>query len=310
MTEPLAPTAVLVSAPISFDPSDPGPPLPTVQVAPDAGLVNGQQVAVHVSGFSPGVQVIVAQCQVDPPEVIHCANSQFLDTDGSGEADADFTVRRVLASSGIGIPGTPFDCATGPGACGIYTQLFGDPVLTNFAPINFDPTVPLPSSGLTASPLDDLVDGQTVTVTGHLDAGDSLGLAVCRDDPSPSSTICDQSTARFVTPDAAGDVHVDVVVHDVLHTAAGDVDCLAAPGTCVIVLASIGPQTVARFPLSFRVVVAATPLDSVAPEESVIAHQLAFTGHNTSRLTAAGIAAVLVGIPLASIGRRRNRPSL
>src|SRR4051812_22398081 len=60
---------------ITFDPNAPPLPPPNVDVSPDSGLVDHQQVAVTASGFIPGEFVQIAQCAAT--DVEQCQNGQF-----------------------------------------------------------------------------------------------------------------------------------------------------------------------------------------------------------------------------------------
>jgi hypothetical protein len=263
------PGVVLASAPITFDPSVPPPPVPSVTVVPADDLVDGQEVDVTAGGLVAGETVAIVQCQVDSTDSTHCTNAQLLNADPAGEVHTGMAVRRIVAPTG---EGGPFDCASAPGSCAIFVHPLFDAVRTNWVPLSFDPSGSIPADSIAAAPLVDLVDGQVVTITVFSSTGGSFGSAQCRADVTPPEALgCDQSTASLWSTDPSGQARRDVAVRRVLRTPDGEYDCSLAPGRCVIVVADIDTLgEVARFPLAFRV-------DTSAPAVSVPARPR-FTG--------------------------------
>jgi hypothetical protein len=105
-------------ASISFDPALPPAPPPVVQVAPAAGLEDGQSVSVTGSGFSPGATVALLECAglaPDDTELEDCDLSGVttVEADDAGAVSTDFVVRSTIATRTDGV----IDCATADTPC-------------------------------------------------------------------------------------------------------------------------------------------------------------------------------------------------
>lgn len=110
-------TAV-IDAPLSFDPSAPLEPPPTVTVTPDTDLVDGQVVHVQVDGFLPSDWVRVALCD-GPSPFDRCFEGTVLAgdlvSDSTGHVETDVRLRAIVhpgvryAKAGSEA-GPPFDC--------------------------------------------------------------------------------------------------------------------------------------------------------------------------------------------------------
>jgi hypothetical protein len=127
------------------------------------------------------------------------------------------------------------------------------------------------------TPDTDLVDFQTVTVSGSGFAAETtLGIAMCTAVPL-SIDDCDISTSVLVQSDATGAFTTEYTVERLIETpAAGPVDCAVAP-TCILGVANIADFTQnATAPLAFdpnvppqpRLEIGLTidPLGSVTPK--------------------------------------------
>ncbi len=92
---------------------------------------------------------------------------------------------------------------------------------------------------ITVAPDTDLVDFQTVTVSGSgFPAEITLGIAMCTAGPL-SIDDCDLSTSDFAESDATGAFTTEYAVERLIETpAAGPVDCAVAPG-CILGVANI-----------------------------------------------------------------------
>lgn len=101
---------------ITFDPDAPLAGAPVVHVDPAAGLVDGQTVGVHGSGFTPFAPVVLLQCDNSGAGPGGCAlfSPEFGTADENGDVDDTFVVHGVIA-----IGGQAVDCAAAPGACAI-----------------------------------------------------------------------------------------------------------------------------------------------------------------------------------------------
>jgi Neocarzinostatin family/Family of unknown function (DUF6299) len=104
---------------------------------------------------------------------------------------------------------------------------------------------------ITVTPDTDLVDFQTVTVSGSGFAAETtLGIAMCTAVPL-SIDDCDISTSVLVQSDATGAFTTEYTVERLIETAAaGPVDCAVAPG-CILGVATLDLSQVATAPLAF-----------------------------------------------------------
>ena len=130
---------------------------------------------------------------------------------------------------------------------------------------------------ITVTPDTDLVDFQTVTVSGSgFPANTTLGIVMCTAD-SASEADCDLNTSGLILSDAAGAVATDFTVERLIETpASGEVDCGATPGTCVLIVATLDGSQVAQAPLAFdpdvppqprlEIGVSVDPVGSVTPK--------------------------------------------
>jgi hypothetical protein len=103
---------------------------------------------------------------------------------------------------------------------------------------------------LVVTPNTDLVDFQTVSVTGTgFPADSSIGLLECQTGAFDLGS-CDLSTLAFPTTDATGSYTTDFVVQRLINTSAGQVDC--APSACML-FSALDPTSVdvASAPLGF-----------------------------------------------------------
>ena len=106
---------------------------------------------------------------------------------------------------------------------------------------------------ITVTPDTDLVDFQTVTVSGSGFAAETtLGIAMCTAVPS-SIDDCDLSTSDFVESDATGAFTTEFTVERLIETpASGPVDCAVAPGACLVGVANLADFSQnATAPLAF-----------------------------------------------------------
>jgi protocatechuate 3,4-dioxygenase beta subunit len=157
----------------------------TLTVTPAVDLVDGDVVALHGTGFTPGATVFFCQAVDDgtqDPE--DCGGDiRGVQADAAGEFVADLAVRRFILPSSVG---SVVDCAQPSATCSIGSSDF---LAANrgfaFAPITFTPK---PPRTLTVTPDTDLDAGDVVTVHG-------TGFA-----PSAMVSFC--QTTNFAAPDA------------------------------------------------------------------------------------------------------------
>lgn len=225
-------------------------------VNPATDLVDGQLVSVSGQSFDPAFAVFVAsQCVA-------------ADLGNSGQGGCDSTTRVITTLGANGAVGFsmrlkriietpdlgPVDCAVDSCVVGAATieVLSSYPTTGGTDPdyvvlegataaISFDPDVPpidYDDGQIFVTPSEDLVDRQTVTVTGvDLDPHfGSFGVALCDASlvEASQSDGCDLSTSRISTVDGEGNAEVELTVRRIITTSAGgEVDC-AVPGACEI----------------------------------------------------------------------------
>lgn len=218
-----------------------------LEVDPDTDLVDRDQVFVSGFDFDPrGGFFTASQCLAEDLDVNGQDNCDpdttvFLTVNSQGNVFFFLRVKRILETNGVG----DVDCAVQTCVIGGAT-VDGTPesfvvIEGTSAPLHFDASVPPPNytdAELFVDPSTDLVDRQTVTVTGSkLDPRfSSFGTAQCDAALVQASQIdaCDLSTSRISTVDGDGNAEVDLVVRRIITTPlGGEIDC-AVPGACVI----------------------------------------------------------------------------
>ncbi len=254
----LRPTAggLALTAPITFDPSAPIPPPPTMTVTPSRDLAVRQTVSVRGAGFVPDSSVSLTQCESRLTQfgTQVCVGAVQARSDASGRIDTTVTVRKVI-STGI-LSGT--DCSTAVGTCVLRATTGGfppDTTETAQVDLGFDPTaLPPPDPPMTVTPSTDLTDGQTVTVTGSGFAPSTrIGLAMCKAGTTFSLLDCEITNPTWFTDDASGAFTHTYAVRAHLTTGHGAVDCSAAPSTCVLAAVNLNDYSEsARTPVTFR----------------------------------------------------------
>jgi hypothetical protein len=218
-----------VSATLGFDPAGPLRPPPVVHATPDAGLIDGQVVAVDGTGFrSNQGYVEVRQCVAGATQASQChsgGSDSYGPVDPAGVFHSTKRVRALLATDG----GPVVDCRTASDACELQVGLFSPSPDTVVASIAFDPDAPaLPPASIAVDPDTDLIDGQTVVVsgTGFL-ANSPVGISQCA--IGPATGTCYGRTSTLT--DAAGQLEVTLDVRtrlwggEVVDCRDADVDC-------------------------------------------------------------------------------------
>ena len=232
-------------APLTFDPNAPLPPPPTLLAGPLTNLHEGDSVALFGRGFVPNDQVAVVQCS--QPSVQTCQVLQYLPADASGGFITLVQVHRLLATPPFGAT----DCADAPDTCQLRAVSISDYDFEAHVFLDFDPSGPLPAVQTTVTPDTDLLNFQSVTVSGSgFSPNAGVQIVQCTSDAT-SNADCTQGS-DFAPTSATGTFTKAVTVRRVLHLEGGDVDCADAPGRCSLVSTSFGPTTlVATSPLDF-----------------------------------------------------------
>jgi hypothetical protein len=226
--------------PLAFDAAVPPPPPPTLAVAPAAGLADGQTATVTGTGFTPGTEVYVAQCQAEGARFARCSRLAGVGlVDPSGALQGSVRVRRE-----IGYDEDEVDCATVAGGCTLETGFGYDGTRHSAVPISFDPAAPpAPGPTLQVSPATGLADGEEVSVTASgFSPGATVAVLGCTSLSADDLDLehCDLSGPVIVEADVAGAVSTTYAVRSTIATAAdGVTDCAAAGGSCSLAVISL-----------------------------------------------------------------------
>lgn len=214
------------------------PATPAITVTPSTMLLDRQLVTVSGTGFPAGATVYIVQCLTGQGvDGCNLGVQVSVVADGSGAFSSGFPVRRILR-----VGGTATDCADA-GACiiGAGVPPDGSAGAAN-APIQFDGSQPLPPPPvISASPNTDLVDRQTVLVTGSgFPTGETAGVIQCVAGATDSSG-CLFSTLVYAPADGTGHIEVSMRVRRFITLPSGTTDC-ALPGACAIGAAPLSEQ--------------------------------------------------------------------
>jgi hypothetical protein len=273
-------------AAISFDPDGPLAPAPTVTAAPATNLVDHQIIDVTGTGFDFGLGFIGTPIPVRvdgeqaalPADVIIGVGDLALDAVMCAGSGTDFdrcsysTFQRMPVDADGNLAGVfqvdavlhayegDFDCRDATVACELRVGLVGHPFKQAALALAFDPEGALaPPPALTASPTTDLVDGQTVTVTGTgLPINRPAMVIQCATDKPFPDGCSGGISGGLVTTDGA--LQVDMAVRQVLDRGFGQVtDCATSPSACELAVIDQDFQPIEHIPLTFRAVVEPPP---------------------------------------------------
>jgi hypothetical protein len=199
-----------------------------VQTSRSAGLVDGWEMAVSGGGFTPDAALVVTQCASEATSADECGPAYVtLTADAEGNYSTSWVASRFLQTPALG----PVDCAEYAGRCMVVALEDGD-VATAV-------TVGLGFGTVAASPDADLVDQQTVAVSGQgFTPHATLAVTQCAAGPM-SESDCSQSYV-LVDADAAGNYSASLVVQRNLVTnGIGTINCAVSVGRCVVVAVEI-----------------------------------------------------------------------
>ena len=237
--------------PLQFDPAAPVHPPPTVSVAPDQGLVDGQTVTVTGTGFVWQEWAQVLQCPAGFIESTQCDwdTSVFVDTPG-GTFETGVPVFAVIS-----VDGGTIDCR-GPGQCVLATMTDAESVRDAVTvPLEFDPEAPVqPGPTITISPDADLIDGDTVRIEGRGFLRSSerwVQIYQCAPTGDPYDA-CHPSSDDFVPVAADGSFTLDQPVYARIPLADGLYDCRTSVEPCAILATPwLGASRAGRADLHF-----------------------------------------------------------
>lgn len=107
------------------------------------------------------------------------------------------------------------------------------------------------AAGIVVTPSTDLLDGQSVQVSGTgYTPNTFIGVAMC--EPGATSTSgCDLSPLVTLTTDATGSFTTTTTVRRIISTSNANTDCASAPGACVMAAGTPDLSQSATAPLSF-----------------------------------------------------------
>jgi hypothetical protein len=273
------PNSEHAGSPISFDPSVPLPPPPTLLAGPLDHLVEGDSVAMFGGGFVPNAPVVIVECS--QPTVQTCQTIGNVGTDGGGNFITLVQVHRVLATPPFGAT----DCAAAPGTCQLRAVSLTDYDFEAHVLLDFDPSGPLPPGDVTVTPDTDLLNFQKVTVAGtQFPALAGVQIVECKTGAT-SYEDCSSGPAGFAPTDGTGAFSVQVSVRRILHLEGGDFDCGSAPKACSLVSSAFGGTSpiVVSTPISFdsSVPPPPPPTISVTPNTGLLQGQsVTVTGAN------------------------------
>lgn len=241
------------SAPLTFDPTGPLAPPPTLAASPSTGLIDGQVIDVTGSGWRPGAQLFVFACAKDGPVDLHCPYGLFGSDEDRADMNGDLDTH-FRAFAVIDVEGGPVDCRQA--SCFVTA---GDPPFSipdqPTVPLEFDPDAPLADPQLTVDPTTDLVDRQEISIHGTGWYPDiEAWIALCRAGDYDEEGGCRNAFAAPQTRsdgslEATFDVRQEFTTFDGTH-----VDCTVE--ACAIFAKDFHGHTL-QVPIAFAV--AATP---------------------------------------------------
>jgi LPXTG-motif cell wall-anchored protein len=230
--------AAAAELPLHFVPDAPLAPPPVMTVTPDALLADRQTVSVVVTGMVWSTRARVTQCATAAVDYRLCDTevAAYAEVVG-GAVTVDLAVSAVLDT----YEGGAVDCRE-PGACIVvassgFGRIAGKSAT---APVTFDPATVVVPATLTVEPAADLVDGQTVTVTGAGFTPGFVALYQCGPDPADGSCRWSGSGADVA---ADGTFSVTAQVQAILDTDAGQVDCRTSDPRCQMVATAGSPAS-------------------------------------------------------------------
>lgn len=223
------------SVAITFDPTQPVPPDPSIHVVPSTGLLHDQEVTVTGTDFEPQNYVQINQCDSDTQR--YCG--EFLNSvqaDGAGAFSTTVKVSRLVASTTSFTPSIT-DCALA--SCWVsatgYASEDGFPMTARTA-IAFDDSVPPPPTPTASgSPTTDLPYRAQVSVHGTgFTPGGFVNAYYCAF--SGGSEACGSSSA-YGAADSAGVVDLTIGVKRRVGNGGFDgsvLDCVDPGSECVV----------------------------------------------------------------------------
>ncbi|MGI9602771.1 MAG: neocarzinostatin apoprotein domain-containing protein, partial [Acidimicrobiales bacterium] len=182
-------------------------------VTPNTDLDGGDLVTLAGSGWAPGSTVAACQADAQPtePAVNACLSGQFGAVTTTVAPDGTISVPyRVRRQGFVAARGEFIDCTDGATPCVIGAgEIVGATPVGQIAtvPLAFavPPTPPATRGQITVTPSVDVIDGETLTVTGTgFRPGAAIEIYLCLA-PVTGPSNCDWTTRVDVDADGAGD---------------------------------------------------------------------------------------------------------
>ncbi len=266
------------SAPITFDPGQPPPSLPSITVTPSTGLLHDQTVTITGTGFDPAEYVDITECIATDPYCYEYLVGAEPDAAGSFTATAPVT-RLVAGYSPGGLD--VVDCALTP--CRITATGYTNEdtlALRASAPVSFDGSVapPVPPA-VTVTPSTNLPYRADVTVRG---TGYRPGSPIYADYCGGSMETGGCASYAEGTADASGTVELTLTVKRRIFTGGVDpIDCVEVGTTCSVNVSGARGYERAQIDVSFdpNAPIPPSPVATVTPDHDLGYRQtLAVTG--------------------------------
>lgn len=237
-------------APLQFDPTQPPPAIPHIDVTPSTGLHHDQQVTVTGSGFDPSMYVDIAQCGADA--TLYCGDYiGAADADEHGAFTTTVPVSRLATDYSDRGPDV-VDCAEVP--CGIRATGYvesEDFSLSARTPIAFDGSEPPPAlPTVTVTPDHDLPYRSLVKVHGTGFApGQYVYAQFCIGAPD-AGTCTDYADGRS-NADGTVDLDLNVRRRTFVGFTGSVLDCVDAGTACTVALQGSRGYERAEAPVTF-----------------------------------------------------------
>jgi lysophospholipase L1-like esterase len=191
--------------------SSPESATPAVFANPSTGLDDGQHIQVSGSGFDPGVQVGIAECEAGATSEADCylQDVGYATTDQNGSFTTSFEVARVIQVGPVPVGatgGSLIDCAQ-TDACVLGTIELSDSSEAAIVPISFDPSVPAPTPlqvtiQLAGGTMQIASDG-SITLSGTVSCNESATVNIYVNISQPQNEVRDSASLPAMSCDAS-----------------------------------------------------------------------------------------------------------
>jgi len=196
---------------------------PTITATPSNGLLDGQTIVVHGSGFTPQAQIAMVTCGVESKTLANkqdaCAvgQAQYVYADPHGIVSARYVVQRTIETATLG----KIDCASAPARCrlgvGEIKTQHGASVLLSFS--SQVQAVTTASLSLARDSAGRVINTLTPELSGKgFGANQPVDIRQCL-----ANTDCGAfPVVRTVTTDNSGDFTTQLSLQLVIQSTTGD----------------------------------------------------------------------------------------